>query len=100
MDEKKISDNPRLVDKFNKNYLTNLNLYLDSKRFMNKMESLPNLKSTAILKLEKLVDKESKNSFMGTKSKNFINGGSIDSYKKKNNKIDKNKKRENFYFYF
>ena len=39
------------------------------------MESLPNLKSTAILKLEKMIEKESKNSFLGNKSKNnFVNG--------------------------
>jgi hypothetical protein len=51
-------NDPLVVEKFNKNYLTSLNVYLDDKSFANKISQLPGLKSATTAKFEKMVEKE------------------------------------------
>ena len=49
---------PILLDEFRKNYLSSLNIFLNDKKFKEKTDSLPVLKSSAISKYEKLIQKE------------------------------------------
>ena len=49
---------PILLDEFRKNYLASLNIFLNDKKFKEKTDSLPVLKSSAISKYEKLIQKE------------------------------------------
>ena len=49
---------PILLDEFRKNYLSSLNIFLNDRKFKEKTDSLPVLKSSAISKYEKLIQKE------------------------------------------
>ena len=49
---------PILLEEFRKNYLSSLNIFLNDKKFKEKTDSLPVLKSSAISKYEKLIQKE------------------------------------------
>ena len=49
---------PILLDEFRKNYLSSLNIFLNDQKFKEKTDSLPVLKSSAISKYEKLIQKE------------------------------------------
>jgi len=49
---------PILLEEFRKNYLSSLNIFLNDKKFKEKTDSLPALKSSAISKYEKLIQKE------------------------------------------
>ena len=49
---------PILLDEFRKNYLSSLNIFLSDQKFKEKTDSLPVLKSSAISKYEKLIQKE------------------------------------------
>ena len=49
---------PCLIDDFKKNYLTSLNIFLNDEKFKEKTDSLPALKSSALSKYEKLIQKE------------------------------------------
>ena len=67
MDDEQLEENnkkyeylnaPCLLEDFKSNYLTSLNIFLNDKKFKEKMDSLPVLKSSAITKYEKLITKE------------------------------------------
>ena len=67
MDDEQLEENnkkyeylnaPCLLEDFKSNYLTSLNIFLNDKKFKEKMDSLPVLKSSAITKYEKLIAKE------------------------------------------
>jgi hypothetical protein len=49
---------PILIEDFRKNYLSSLNIFLNDEKFKEKTDSLPVLKSSAISKYEKLIQKE------------------------------------------
>ena len=49
---------PILLEDFRKNYLSSLNIFLNDQKFKEKTDSLPALKSSAISKYEKLIQKE------------------------------------------
>ena len=49
---------PILLEEFRKKYLSSLNIFLNDKKFKEKTDSLPILKSSAISKYEKLIQKE------------------------------------------
>ena len=49
---------PILIEDFRKNYLSSLNIFLNDEKFKEKTDSLPALKSSAISKYEKLIQKE------------------------------------------
>ena len=51
-------DDPSIVDKFTKKYLSNINLYLNDKNYKDKISMLPELKSATTLKFEKIVEKK------------------------------------------
>lgn len=50
-------NDPEIIQKFKKSYLTSLNVFLDDSSFKEKITSLPKLKSTTISKFEKMFDK-------------------------------------------
>ena len=49
---------PILLEEFRKNYLSSLNIFLNDQKFKEKTDALPALKSSAISKYEKLIQKE------------------------------------------
>lgn len=49
---------PCLLEKFKQTYLTSLNVFLNDEKFQNKISTLPLLKSSAITKYEKILEKE------------------------------------------
>ncbi len=63
-------NDPSIVGKFKRNYLSYLNLYLNNESFKKKMDQLPNLKSATIVKLEKQIGKQ--NEINKTASRNKL----------------------------
>ena len=49
---------PILIEDFRKNYLSSLNIFLNPEKFKEKIDSLLVLKSPAISKYQKLIQKE------------------------------------------
>ncbi|MCQ2821212.1 MAG: hypothetical protein MJ252_28460, partial [archaeon] len=74
---------PILLENFKQTYLTSLNIYLNDEKFREKTSALPKLKSSAITKFEKILQKEQKD-------KNFLPNLLIKDGKLKNS--DKKKK--------
>jgi hypothetical protein len=58
METENYLNDPLVVEKFNKNYLSSLQIYLDDKSYAYKISQLPGLKSATTVKYEKMVEKE------------------------------------------
>ena len=58
METENYLNDPLVVEKFNKNYLSSLQIYLDDKSYAFKISQLPGLKSATTVKYEKMVEKE------------------------------------------
>jgi hypothetical protein len=92
--KQKYLHNPCLTEKFTKNYLGNLNIYLDKKRYKDKIESLPSLQSTTITKLEKLIEREK--NYGKNKNSEENKNNETDSIEGKNKILDVKSKQSNY----
>ena len=69
---------PILLEDFRQNYLSSLNIFLNDDKFKEKTDSLPSLKSSAISKYEKLLQKELKEK---AKKRKFRRSSSTGAFK-------------------
>ncbi len=60
---------PCLLENFKNTYLTSLNVFLNDDKFNQKVENLPQLKSSTITKYEKLIFKEEQEKLKKNKKK-------------------------------
>ena len=70
---------PVLLEDFRQNYLSSLNIFLNDDKFKEKTDSLPSLKSSAISKYEKLLQKELKEKAKRRKYKRSSSTGAFQS---------------------
>ena len=75
---------PILLEKFRKDYLSSLNIFLNDDKFKEKTDSLPSLKSSAISKYEKLIKKEK---YEKEKQKRYKRSGSTGTFQSLGEKV-------------